>query len=234
MGGTVMFRKQRQPAPNFRMPGAPFNPVTGQRAQMGLPPTHGTIISTFQVIGDDPADVDTQDTHANYVVYRGYDPENDPFFRYLHDPKTKPETTSIKVAKPYGIRGTYPYQRGQIIVAARIATRFGFNQGKAATSIGHPASLEEETELLFDDGNVAIAWLDISMSSNERHRGVTDEALGKGKTKTVSRYDPGTTDDSGINDEVVNELASVAIGKVVYYERQGLNFYLYAAECPLT
>jgi len=143
------------------MPGAPFNPVTGQRAQMGLPATPGTILATFQVIGDDPTDEATQDTHANYVVCRGYEPDIDPFFRYLHDPKTKPDTKSIKVAKPYGVRGTRFYKRGQVIVAARIPTRLGTNQGKAATSVGHPVDLDEEVELLFDDDDVAIAWLDI-------------------------------------------------------------------------
>lgn len=144
------------------MPGAPFNPVTGQRAQMNPEATPGTILATFQVIGDDPDDETTQDTHENYVVCRGFEPQIDPFFRYLHDPKTKPGTTPINVAKPYPVRGTYPYKRGQIIVAARISTRLGFNQGKAATSVGYPASLTEQTELLLDDDDVAIAWIDMT------------------------------------------------------------------------
>ncbi len=165
MGFTVMLRKRRHPAPDFRMPGAPFNPVTGQRAQMGLPDTPGTILATFQVIGDDPTDTATQDTHANYVVCRGYEPEIDQYFRYLHDPKTNPGSKSIKVAKPYGVRGTYPYKRGQIIVAARVATRFGFNQGKAGVSTGQPADLDEEVDLLFDDDNVAVSWIDLGSSA---------------------------------------------------------------------
>lgn len=144
------------------MPGAPFNPVTGQRAQMGSPPSPGTILSMFQVIGDTPSDATTEDTHENYVVCRGFEPDIDPFFRYLHDPYTKPETKSIKVAKPYAVRGTYPYKRSQVIVAARIRTRLGDNQGKAHTSVGYPENLDEETDLLFDDDNVAIAWLDIT------------------------------------------------------------------------
>lgn len=157
-----MFRKRRIPAPHFGIPGAPFNPVTGQRAQMNPQATPGTILATFQVIGDDPDDEATQDTHENYVVCRGFEPQIDPFFRYLHDPKTKPDTTSIKVAKPYAVRGTYPYKQGQILVAARILTRLGANQGKAVTSVGHPADLDEQAELLLDDDDVAIAWLDIS------------------------------------------------------------------------
>ncbi len=161
MGCPLMFRKKRQPAPYFRMPGDPFNPVTGQRAQTGLPQTPGTILATFQVIGDDPEDETTEDTHDNYVVCRGFEPQIDPFFRYLHDPKTKPDTKSIKVAKPYDVRGTHPYRQGQVIVAARIATRLGFNQGKSKTTVGFPEDLDEEIEILKDDDDVAIAWLDI-------------------------------------------------------------------------
>jgi hypothetical protein len=66
------------------------------------------------------------------------------------------------------------------------------------------------------------------------HRGITDEPLGKGTTMTVSRYNPGTTVDSTINDEVTNEMADVGTGKVVYYFEQGGNKYVFAAECPLT
>jgi hypothetical protein len=66
------------------------------------------------------------------------------------------------------------------------------------------------------------------------HRGITDEDLDKGTTATVSRYNPGTTTDSTIDDEVTNELADVGTGKVVYYFEQGGNKYVFAAECPLT
>lgn len=144
------------------MPGAPFNPVTGQRAQMGLPVTPGTILATFQVIGDDPDDETTQDTHENYVVCRGYDAASDPYFRYLHDPSTAEGTTPINVAKPYALRGLFPYKRGQVIVAAKIRTKLGDNQGVAADSTGHPETLSEVIELLLDDEDVGISWLDIS------------------------------------------------------------------------
>ena len=81
-----MFRKRRQPAPFFRMPGAPFNPATGQRAPLGRYPIKETLLSIFQVIGDDPNDSTTEDTHENYIVCRGFDPSVDPSFRFLHDP----------------------------------------------------------------------------------------------------------------------------------------------------
>jgi hypothetical protein len=51
----------------------------------------------------------------------------------------------------------------------------------------------------------------------------------------VTRYDAGaTTTTNGNTDTVHNELADIGNGKVVYYERDGANLYVYAAECPLT
>ena len=159
-----MFRKKRQPAPFFRQPGAPFNPATGDHATLGQYPGKGTTLALFQVIGDDPADPTTQDTHDNYVVCRGYEADNDPTFRFLHDPYTAPATTPINVAKPYSVRGTFPYEQGQVIVAARIRGKLGFNPGKAETTVGQPADLDEETVLLTDDDDVGIAWMDIGTS----------------------------------------------------------------------
>ncbi len=235
-----MFRKKRQPAPNFRMPGAPFNPVTGQRAQMGSPPTPGTILSTFQVIGDDPADAMTQDTHANYVVCRGFEPDIDPFFRYLHDPKTKPDTKSIKVAKPHSVRGTFPYKRGQVIVAARILTRLGANQGKASSSTGQPADLNEEVELLFDDDNVAISWLDIVTPSSSIIRGKLAGTLSAGLSATLNVWgwngsaEAATGKTLTVYDWLLMSGQTIASGKKVTATLDiGSNrYYVIAAECP--
>ena len=113
-----MYRKKRQPAPFFRQPGAPFNPATGQHAQLGPLPSKGTTLALFQVV--------EEDTHDNYVVCRGYEAESDQEFRFLHDPYTVPTTTPINVAKPYGVRGTNPYELGQVIVAARRASMTGW------------------------------------------------------------------------------------------------------------
>lgn len=156
-----MFRKRRQPAPFFRMPGQPFNPATGENALLGAYPHGGTTLALFQVIGDDPNDPETADTHDNYVVCRGYEADHDPYFRYLHDPYTKEDTTPINVAKPYSLRGTFPYSSGQVIVAARIKHRLGYNPGKAETTVGQPADLDEEVVLLMDDDDVGISWLDV-------------------------------------------------------------------------
>jgi hypothetical protein len=168
-----MLRKRRQPAPNFRMPGAPFNPATGERAPLGAYPPRGTTLALFQVVGDDPQDPETADTHDNYVVCRGYEADVDPNFRYLHDPYTKPDTTPINVAKPYAVRGTFPYTQGQVIVAARIKGRLGYNAGKATLpTVGQPEDLSDELELLLDDSDVGIAWLDISQPSTAPSIGI--------------------------------------------------------------
>lgn len=65
-------------------------------------------------------------------------------------------------------------------------------------------------------------------------RGVTDGAISKGSNGTVSRYNPGTTTDSGENDTVENEYANVGSGKKVAYMRNGAKYYMISAECPLT
>lgn len=63
------------------------------------------------------------------------------------------------------------------------------------------------------------------------YRGTADEDAAAGETRTVNRFDPGTTDDSGEDDEVVYELGSVSEGDTVYYMREGDKLYAIAAEC---
>ncbi len=67
------------------------------------------------------------------------------------------------------------------------------------------------------------------------YRGVTNAAIAKGDSGYVSRYLPGTTSDSGVDDLVVNEMADITDdGKVVYYMDDGGGvLYLIAAECPM-
>lgn len=66
---------------------------------------------------------------------------------------------------------------------------------------------------------------------NGIYRGVTDGAITKGSSGTVSRYTPGTTTDSGTNDTVFNDFANVGSGKKVAYAMDGANLYMIAAEC---
>lgn len=65
----------------------------------------------------------------------------------------------------------------------------------------------------------------------EFHRGVTDAAISKGASGTVSRYTDGTSSDSGTNDTVTNDFADVAISKKVAYIKSGGTFYMISAEC---
>lgn len=184
-----MFRKRRQPTPYYRLAGQPFNPITGEHTHLSRPPAKGTTLAIFQVIGDDPDDEETADTHDNYVVCRGYDPDADPEFRFKYDPYTNEseDAKSIKVAKPWGVRGTFPYVRGQIVVAAKIRTKLGDNQGVADDTIGHPADLDEAIHVLLDDDDVAISWLDISTPPNSKQFWVTNGTLSHGGSVQVER-----------------------------------------------
>ena len=81
---------------------------------------------------------------------------------------------------------------------------------------------------------VTLAQQDLAADSLEFHRGLTDAAINKGSSGTVSRYTAGTTSDSGTNDTVVNEIANIAISKKIYYIKSGANYYAITGECPLT
>jgi hypothetical protein len=87
------------------------------------------------------------DTYDDYVVCRGFDPDSG---RFLN---------SVNVGKPYGLRGNHPYNVGEVYAAVKPKTKLGDTPGKAATSAGHPADLDEAVEILNDDDGNPIAWL---------------------------------------------------------------------------
>ena len=135
-----MWRKRATPAPGFRQ-AQPFNPIAGDYARIG---TKGVVtrIAMMQVI--------EADTHDNYVVCRGFDPERGKFLN------------EVNVAKPYGLRGSNGvYVVGQVFSAAKPLTRLGETPGKGETTTGHPADLDEVIEILTDDAGNPVAWLDI-------------------------------------------------------------------------
>ena len=135
-----MWRKRATPAPGFRQ-AQPFNPIAGDYARIG---TKGVVtrIAMMQVI--------EADTHDNYVVCRGFDPERGKFLN------------EVNVAKPYGLRGSNGvYVVGQVFSAAKPLTRLGETPGKGETTTGHPADLNEAIEILTDDAGNPVAWLDI-------------------------------------------------------------------------
>jgi hypothetical protein len=132
-----MLKGRKQTIPFFKMP-VPFDGVKGQYEQLGFIPDL-TRVAMMQVI--------EADTHDNYLVCRGYDPEA--------------ETTllSVPVAKPYSDRGTNTYAIGQMFPAVKPRTEIGENPGKSHTTTGHPADLDEVIDLLLDDDDNPISWL---------------------------------------------------------------------------
>ena len=76
----MVFRKKKNPSPGMQIPPT-YNPQTGER-------------SPLQVKGDFPycalMQVASEDTHANYVICRGYDPRHKRFFDYESANDDKP------------------------------------------------------------------------------------------------------------------------------------------------
>jgi hypothetical protein len=151
-----MFRKRKQPSPEFRLP-PPYQPVTGDQASM-LASVVFPYCAMFQIA--------EADTHINYVICRGHDTRHNKFYN------------SIAVAKPYSSRRIGAYQVAQIYPAALplqgthahrtgwhaptpddVLWRVGQNPGVAVTSQGHPADLQEEVEILKTDEGVHIDWM---------------------------------------------------------------------------
>lgn len=139
-----MWRKRKNPAPYFRNP-APYNPLSGEHAPIGRN-IDRTRIAMMQVI--------EADTHDNYLVCRGYDPDAK---KFLH---------SVNVAKQYPIRGTFPYRVGCVLPAAKPSTMLGETSGVSATTLGCPADLNEVINILLDDNDHPIAWLDIGTQTS--------------------------------------------------------------------
>ena len=96
------------------------------------------------------------DDKENYVLCRGYDPRLRAFVDYEEDNPDKP---GIAVAKPYGLRETEVYAKGEVHIAFLPLSRLGQNPGKAETTVGHPADLEEEIVFLKTEDDVFISWM---------------------------------------------------------------------------
>gem|GEM_PF-7086971 len=139
----MTIRKRRMRAPGFGMP-TPYNPLTGQYETLA-PTGHYPYCAMMQVAEDD--------THEDYVVCRGWDTRVNRFF------------DAVSVAKPYGKRAKYIYRIGQVYPAVLPWMRLGENwapsqnPGVAETTQGHPADLDEEVEILYDDDSKVINWM---------------------------------------------------------------------------
>jgi len=135
-----------------------------------------------------------EDTHANYVICRGWDPRFRKFFDYVDADDDK---IGISVAKPYGSRYVGAYQIGQIFPAFIPKTvevtdtpfgPLGENPGVAETSTGHPADLDETVELLYDDDSRVICWMLLDGGAWPWFRGKLDGDLAASSSATVSIY----------------------------------------------
>lgn len=140
-----MYRRRRVVAPHFKVP-PPFNPATGEQAPIGRLPPSKTRLAMFQVI--------EEDTHENYLVCRGFDPEVGKFFHEL------------SVAKAYSERGKYNHTVGQVFPAAKFKTKLGDNSGMASVSVGQPADLDEEVVFVTDDEDRKLLWTEIAGGTN--------------------------------------------------------------------
>jgi hypothetical protein len=129
----------------------------------------------MQIIGDDETETN-EDTHDNYVVCRGFDPETRKFY------------DNLKVAKPYGVRGTFPYQLAEVYPAIKARTALGDTPGVSATTTGQPADLDEEVEILKDDDDNPIAWLLLDASGMTLRWGKLDAQLNSGSSASVSLW----------------------------------------------
>ena len=132
-----------------------------------------------------------EDTHDNYVVCQGYDPDYDKFFYKL------------SVAKPYGERGqTGIYNVGEVHPAVKPITIIGTTPGVAETT-GHPADLDEAVVKLTDENGIDVQWMLIGVGKGNGLVGKLDADLDHDDTTgvTVSIYsDPTTDSDENIED----------------------------------
>lgn len=160
-----MFRKHRNPTPGFRMP-PPFQPMTGTHAALQVPGVFPHCV-LMQVAAED--------TEDEYVLCRGFDPRINKFIDYEEGNEDKP---GIPVAKPYRCRMAGLYHMAEIYAAALpvqsscpsptgAKIRIGQNPGKAKTSTGPPADLDEEVEELFTTEGKAVNWMFIDFPGEQ-------------------------------------------------------------------
>lgn len=150
-----MKRKRRTPSPGFRLP-PPFQPLTGERAPLDVAGVYAHC-AMMQIAAED--------THEDYVICRGYDPRIRRFFDYdAADLANKP---GLPVGKPYGSRTAGVYTVGQVFPAMIPLTRIGQTPGVAETTQGHPADLDEDVEILYDEDDKAINYMLMDAPASE-------------------------------------------------------------------
>jgi hypothetical protein len=164
-----MFRKRKRPTPHFKVP-PPFNALHGENAnlrQEGVSP----FCAMMQVT--------EEDTYADYVVCRGFDPR---ILKFID---------GISVAKPFGKRTIGTYEIGEIYPAllptqgnanfmdfrqvtfvppspVAVDWRVGQNPGVVTGGLegGQPEALSDAIEILYDHNGKVVNWLLIDGGSS--------------------------------------------------------------------
>lgn len=170
-----MYRKQRRPTPNFKIP-PPYNPIAGEQASL-------------RQEGESPfcamMQVAAEDTYDNYVICRGFDTRILKFVDY-DGTSSKP---GITVAKPFGNRRKRTYEIGEVYPAllptqgntqfsgfrqvtytppspSSVNWRVGQNPGVVVNGTlpggpygGHPRNLTDPIQIMYDHNGKVVNWL---------------------------------------------------------------------------
>ena len=159
-----MFRKRKNPTPNFRMP-PPFSPMTGENATLQVP---GVFPYSALV------QVAAEDIYDNYVLCRGFDVRIAKFIDYEEGNADKP---GLPVGKPYGRRRPGAYKVAQVFQAllplqttnpspADVDWRIRQNPGFAVGGKGHPEDLAEKIDELYTFEGKLINYMLIDEGGN--------------------------------------------------------------------
>lgn len=146
----MTIRKRRQPTPDFKLP-PPYEPITGRQAPL-------------KAEGEFPycalMQVAAEDSHADYVICRGFDTRIRRFVDYEAGNADKP---GIAVAKPYGNRVMCYYKVGSVYPAFLPLGKLGQNPGVVDdirdACLGQPEGLDVEVEFLKDENDKYINWM---------------------------------------------------------------------------
>ena len=125
--------------------------------------------------------VAAEDTIADYVICRGFDPRISKFIDYEEGNDDKP---GIPVAKPYGNRKTGVYKLAEIHAAllplqstnpspTSVPWRVGQNPGVSVDTEGHPADLDEVVDELYTEEGKLINWMMADSASSSDYVEIT-------------------------------------------------------------
>ncbi len=197
----MTYRKRRRATPALGIH-PPYSPLTGEHAPLRDPGIY-PYCAMFQVA--------TEDIYANYVVCRGFDPRIKRFVEYdADDLGNKP---GISVAKPYGNRHSGLYLVGHVLPAAIPYTRIGQTPGVAETTSGHPAGLDEEIGILYDDNGVAINWLIIEGQFSLRRFEMTGSLAPAAGEKGSAIFHYWVEEDSLYNETLIADVYNTLHGR---------------------